>query len=132
MGVPREVWEEAMRSRGKLLDGSPLPKFEVTSCGVELEASLHAEIEQDCRSRGFYYVHSRMDRQTTCGVGTPDFVIALPGGKTFWVEAKARREKPKPDQLAAAAHLRKLGHHIAVVRNREEWLLELGYALNEP
>jgi hypothetical protein len=89
---------------------------------AEVEADLHAEILDYCRARGWLAVHSRMDVPQTAGIGTPDFVLALPGGRSVWVEAKARRNKPTSEQLAWLAGLRALGHHAHVVWSFEEFL----------
>ena len=92
------------------------------SAPCEREADLHDEIIALCRRRGWYYVHSRMDRRSTIGVGTPDFAIALPGGKMVWLECKRRGGKATPAQLAAIAQLRRLGHTAFVVDNLEDVL----------
>ena len=57
------------------------------------EGQLHDEILAWCRAKGFPVVHSRMDRPSTSGIGTPDFVVALPKGQTVWVEAKTAKGK---------------------------------------
>jgi len=91
---------------------------------VELEKGLHFEIMKYCDApeRRWYYVHSRMDKRSTTRLGTPDFVIALPTGRTLWIEAKARREKPSEEQLCTLAVLRKLGHEAVVVYNMADFL----------
>ena len=86
------------------------------------ESELHQLILDNCRVRGFRVLHARMDRPATCGVGTPDFVIALPGGRTLWVEAKARKGKLTSEQQAWMAALRVLGHRALVVRSFEEFI----------
>ncbi len=50
---------------------------------VDYEADLHDQIISYCQRNGWVIVHSRMDMRTTVGVGTPDFVLGAPGGKTF-------------------------------------------------
>jgi len=111
------------------------------------EASLHEEIEDLCRQQGWYYIHSRMDKPSTIGVGTLDFTIfahptrwlcrrcerivqspdAMDGGccsvgyapipRVFCFECKAKGGKATEQQLAAIAFLRKLGHVAEVVFN---------------
>lgn len=44
-----------------------------------------------------YYVWHRMDRATTCEVGTPDFVGVI-RGVAFVLEVKKPGKKPKPNQ----------------------------------
>lgn len=88
---------------------------------MQREADLHEAIRDYCRARGWRCVHSRMDRPSTCEVGTPDFAIVMPGGVTLWVEAKARTGKPTGEQLAWLAAIHRLGHVCGVVRNMEEF-----------
>ena len=89
----------------------------------ENEAKLHEEILNYCRSKGWSVVHSRMDRASTSSIGTPDFVVATPNGKTIWVEAKTAKGKLSVEQNAWLAALRKLGHHAGVVRHLQEFVM---------
>ncbi|TXH10455.1 MAG: hypothetical protein E6R03_15410 [Hyphomicrobiaceae bacterium] len=98
------------------------------SKAVEIEANLHAEILEFCRVRGWRAHHSRMDRPATCGVGTPDFAIAMPNGVTVWVEAKARTNKPTKEQTGWLAALNILGHVTGVVRNMDEFRAVIKHA----
>jgi len=95
------------------------------------ESDLHDQILDECKRRGWYVVHSRMDKATTCGVGTPDFVIAMENGKTLWVEAKSRQGKARPEQFAVAAWLTKLGHTWAIVRSMKDFTRVLSFATKE-
>jgi hypothetical protein len=63
-----------------------------------------------------------MDVPQTAGVGTPDFVIAMPGTSTLWIEAKTAKGKLTPAQSAWLAALRKCGHRAEVVRSMAEFL----------
>ena len=90
--------------------------------GVDLESKLHVQIIEHCKLHGWLYVHSQMNKRATVGVGIPDFIIAMPGGRTIWVEAKARKEKPTIEQLGRGRHLQKLGHEHYVVWNFDEFL----------
>lgn len=89
----------------------------------ETEAQLHQEILEYCRSKGWPVVHSRLDRPATVGVGTPDFTVAMPGGKTIWVEAKTAKGKLRPEQQAWLAALRAKGHRAGVVRHLQEFII---------
>ncbi len=90
---------------------------------VDSEAALHAEILEDCRAHGWPVHHARMDRPATCGVGTPDFAIALPNGRTVWIEAKSKTGKLSREQAAWIASLRRHGHTAEVVRSMSEFML---------
>lgn len=78
------------------------------------KGSLHEEIEAYCKSKGWYYVHSRTDKASTCGVGTPDFVIVTERG-TFWIEAKAKGKKATTEQLAAIVWINRIQPRRATV-----------------
>ena len=100
--------------------------------GVARERDLHAAILGFCRQQGWAVVHSRMDRPATSGIGTPDFVIGLPGGRTLWIEAKSGSKKPTPEQRAWLAMLRRLGHQAVIVRNLDEFLAALAVPGTSP
>lgn len=86
------------------------------------ESDLHDEILAYCRARRWPVVHSRMDVPQTAGIGTPDFVVALPAGRTVWVEAKAKGGKLRTEQLAWLTALRAVGHSATVVYSFGEFL----------
>jgi len=92
------------------------------SQGAVREADLHDAILSLCRARRWPVVHSRMDVPQTAGIGTPDFVVALPAGRVVWVEAKAATGKLRPEQQAWLTALRALGHTAEVVRSLSEFL----------
>ena len=89
---------------------------------VDREGDLHDQILDDIRRRGWLAIHSRMDMPTTTAPGVPDFGILADGGRTFWIECKARSEKLKPKQLAFHAIAHKLGHCVVTVWNFEDYL----------
>lgn len=95
----------------------------VVTAREQSERELHEQILAMCRSKGWPVVHSRMDVPSTSGVGTPDFVIALPIGRTVWVEAKTAKGKLRPEQAAWLAALRAKGHRAGVVRSIEEFVM---------
>lgn len=60
--------------------------------------------------------------------GVPDRLVLLPGGRTVFVELKARGRKPTPLQLVQHKRIQALGHEVRVIDSREqvdEWLREL-------
>jgi len=85
------------------------------------EQTLHYTIASECARRRFYVVHSRMDRPTTQAIGTPDFIVALPGGRTLWVECKRPGGKLRPEQGVARHCLLALDHIHAVVHTIAEF-----------
>jgi len=117
---------ELLAAKGWNLDGTRINRAigrpKSGAPGAEDEGELHNQILAYCRAKGWSVVHSRMDVPQTAGVGTPDFVIALPNGVTIWIEAKAKKRKPSMEQLAWIATLKKLGHRAAVVWSFEQFL----------
>jgi hypothetical protein len=86
------------------------------------EKQLHQYILEECRRRDLPCVHARLDLPHSCGIGTPDFVVALPGGRTLWVEAKVGKNKLTRAQAAWMAMLIKHGHDTAVVRSFRQFI----------
>lgn len=97
-------------------------KKSLTTDACENESELHGQIIDWLKSKGWYWVHSRMDRKTTTQLGVVDFIIAAPGGVTFWIEAKAKGNKPTPPQIGVAMMLERVGHRHATVWNFEQFL----------
>ena len=93
-----------------------------TRNGVVREASLHEEIFDDCRRRGWIALHGSMAERTCRTLGEPDFVILADGGRVLLVECKSRSGKLSPAQAALKHHAAKLGHTVHVVRSVEEFL----------
>jgi len=81
---------------------------------VEREKDLHGFIADYCRSQGWYFVHSRMDKRQTAGIGTPDFVIATRKGD-YYIEVKRKGGKPTREQMAVGIMLQHLGRNYALV-----------------
>jgi len=124
MGLVRSVSGDWMQPSNVSLHHAP-----VVSRAVQRESDLHEEIVAFCRSMVWPCHHSRMDRPATCGVGTPDFAIAIPGGVTVWVEAKAKGGKLRPEQAAWLASLRRVGHVAEVVHSMDEFRSVIGKAM---
>jgi len=90
--------------------------------GTVSEASLHEEIFDACRQRGWIALHGSMAERTCRTLGEPDFTILADGGRVLFVECKSRSGKLSPAQAALKFHAEKLGHTIHVVRSLEEFL----------
>jgi hypothetical protein len=87
-----------------------------------VESDLHEKILSDCARRGWLVVRSRMDMPSTNGVGVPDLLIFMDGGRCLLIECKSRTGKLRPEQLAWLAWAKRLGHRCAVVRSLAEFL----------
>jgi hypothetical protein len=86
------------------------------------EKKLHWRIIAECDRRGFPWVHARMDLPHTVAVGTPDFVVALPMGRTLWIECKSGARKLTPRQQAWMRRLTRNAHQAHVVRSFRQFL----------
>ena len=89
--------------------------------GSACEASLHEEIFDECRARGWIALHGSMAERSHRTLGEPDFTILADGGRVLFVECKTRTGKLSPAQAALKFHAEKLGHTIYVVRSLEEF-----------
>lgn len=89
--------------------------------GDDEESKLHQQIEDYCKQRRWYYVHSRMDRATTTALGVPDFIIAAEN-QTHWIEAKGPKTKVTREQEGTMHWLQSLGHNADIVRSFPEFL----------
>lgn len=52
-------------------------------------------------------------------VGTPDILIIW-RGRSYWIELKAGKNKPTPEQHECAAHLWRAGSIVVVLRSLQE------------
>ena len=118
--------------------------------GVSREiAGLHGPIIEECKRRGWKYIHSDPSRPTTCGEGVCDFVIyahsvrwmcpkcfyvskapvgclpdcetLLPVPRMFHIECKTVKGKLTIDQLAFIHWITKLGHTAHVITGMSEF-----------
>jgi hypothetical protein len=104
--------EDYNRNLAKALAKSPQPK---PADAVEDESELHEDIIRYCRSQGWAYVRSRMDKRSTSTVGAPDFVVYASGGRIFSFECKSRTGKLSTAQLAFRLQAEMNGHTVWIV-----------------
>lgn len=108
--------EAARRDRGTPLQGPPITV-------VARESDLHDQVMNECKRRGWLWVHARMDKASHMSVGAPDFIILADNGRVLWVECKRRDGKLSTEQQAFKAWAEKLGHEVHVVRSLEEFVI---------
>ena len=122
---------ESTKRRNPHLFGVPVQD---TRKAAASERDLHDEIEAELKRRSWYYVHSRMDRATTTQKGVTDFIIAAPGGVSFWIEAKRMGGKLTPEQTVTRHVLLGLNHYHKTVFSFKEFFEFVGggYKLNQP
>ena len=103
-------------------DGQKLQKGLSADGGDDDERQLHVAIAAYCRRADLPFIHSRMDRPTSIACGAPDFVIAMPGGKTLWLECKTAKGKLTTEQNAWLHWLKGKGHEAHVVRSMRQFM----------
>ena len=118
MGISDFQYQQMLARTTKVRPGPAPP----ASRDAQREADIHDQIEDHCRSKGWYPIHSRMDRATTQRKGIADFIIIAPGGVVFFVEVKRPGGKPTPEQLQFAAICKRHGQLYALVYSYEDYL----------
>ena len=85
---------------------------------------LHEQIIRHCQSQfpPWKFKHERTDKRTRSEEGSPDFVIALPGGRTIWIECKSKDAKLTTEQRAWKIQMNMLDHELHEIRSMEEFL----------
>ncbi len=87
------------------------------------EKDLQAKAEKLCRERGYHFFH---DRSRGSNVpGQTDLVIAMPKGRTLWVELKSKSGRLSDDQKRVRMILSALGHEWHEVRSYQQFILIL-------
>ncbi|MCW5552152.1 MAG: hypothetical protein KIS67_08285 [Verrucomicrobiae bacterium] len=121
MELSRIIPNDTLRRLNPHLFGTRSPQRGARN-GVVREASLHEEIFDECRRRGWIALHGSMAERTCRTLGEPDFVILADGGRVLFVECKSRSGKLSPAQAALKHHAAKLGHTVHVLRSMEDFL----------
>jgi hypothetical protein len=114
--------ERLLLRRKRFAEQPPIPKTAAQLLNeMKSESDLHIKIITACHAKGWYVVHSRMDRPSTQAVGVPDFVIATFKG-TYFIEVKRKGGKVTMAQLAAGVMLKHLGRKYALIHSFEEFV----------
>lgn len=87
--------------------------------GAAAERDMHVEFIEWLRAREIFFIHSRMDRPSTIGVGDPDFVL-LHGGKGCAVEFKRPSKRLSQAQAERLAMLQRTGTPAIVAYSVED------------
>jgi hypothetical protein len=91
---------------------------------VERESKLH-DVIIDWANRQWprvKFIRARMDKRSTIAIGSQDFTLFLPKGRTLCVELKAKGGKPTREQLIWHKEMEMLGHKVHVVYCFDEFL----------
>lgn len=108
------------KERKALEKWSPAAKKE--SKAVEREKDLHDAIKRHCDAKRWQYFHSRMDQRATITPGTPDLIIQMDGGRTLYIECKAKGKKRSKEQQIVAIRAEQLGHKVWLVYSLQEFI----------
>lgn len=95
---------------------------EPTPCAADPgpEKDLQAKAEKFCRERGYHFFHDRS--QGANAPGQTDLVIAMPKGRTVWVELKSKSGRLSADQKRVRMILSALGHEWHEVRSYRQFV----------
>lgn len=84
------------------------------------EAKLQAKAERYCEEHGYVWFH---DRSRKCNrKGFVDLVVALPGGRTVWIEFKSKGGRLRPEQATERDKLEAMSHKWCLVRSYRQFL----------
>jgi hypothetical protein len=84
------------------------------------ESDLQSKCENYCEDHGYPFFH---DRSRGCNEpGFVDLVVALPGGRTLWLELKSKKGRLSPDQQRWRRALLYLGHSWHSARSYRKFL----------
>lgn len=112
-----------MQMRGVKIDAMA-PTRTAVSLLDERESNLHKKIMAHCNAQypRWKYVHSATHKKSTVDIGVADFVIALPNGKTIYVEVKTKTGKLSTEQQGWIKEMSMLDHTVFVCRSMEDFL----------
>lgn len=84
------------------------------------ERVLQNRVEAYCQENALYAFHDRSRGKNT--PGHPDLIIAMPGGRTLWLELKSKTGRLSSDQARVRLMLMALGHEWHEVRSYRQFL----------
>jgi hypothetical protein len=76
------------------------------------------------------YFWQRLDKRATGKPGTPDFIVALPEGKTLWIEFKSADGVLSVPQAATFKNLARLGYRTSICHSGDEAIALAARALD--
>lgn len=84
------------------------------------ESMLQEKIEKYLHECGYYFFHDRSRGKNHAG--HPDLVIALPGGKTIWIELKSKHGRLSSEQSRTRQKLLFHGHEWHEIRSFKSFI----------
>lgn len=123
MITPEQFREMEARNESNKLKGLAADIVKLhTPDAVLKESDLHDEIVDECKRLGWLAFHGSMAHRAMRTIGEPDFTILADRGRVFFIEAKSKTGKLRPEQIGLAMMAEKLGHKITVVRTLKDFL----------
>jgi hypothetical protein len=89
------------------------------------EGDLQRRCEDYLREHGYPFIHDRSRRKNAPGE-ILDLTVALPGGRTVYIELKSKDGRASKDQRKTMQMLRYLGHEVHEVRSYRQFLRVVG------
>lgn len=109
---------------GNMILDSAVPVHPALAGTHESEKALQEQVANWLRQHNVWFCRSRMDRKTSNGLGTPDFLFAWPcneaGAIPVGVECKSATGKLTPDQERVRCEMHECGWFHFVIRSLSE------------
>ena len=88
------------------------------------ESALASKIVKHATGQGWPHIYFPQTKKLRNFLppGWPDFVIAIPGGRTIYLETKAAKGELRKKQTLMANMFRMLGHEYYKVKSFKRWL----------
>jgi hypothetical protein len=106
-----------------------VPEESIGSEAVE-QGKFAKWLKQEWEAGALEYFWQRTDKKATGKPGTPDFIVALPGGKTLWIEFKSPIGLLSPVQSATLKNLAILGYRTFIAHSGAEAIALVARALD--
>lgn len=116
MGISEFAYQQMVARLEKNSSREPIAPDAVSD---EIEG-LHYPIIAWCREHGAPYIRARSDKESTIGLGAPDFTILF-GGKVHFIECKSRTGQLTPEQIAWRLKAEAQGITVHVIRSMSEF-----------
>lgn len=113
--ITKEQFQEMQARVAPKCSENEMPSF-------RKESDLHASIMDECKRRGWLAFHGSMAHRAMRTIGEPDFTILADKGRVFFIEAKSKTGKLRPEQIGLAMMAEKLGHKIHCIRSLKDFL----------
>jgi hypothetical protein len=130
MNLPPNILRCMSQSdRARYLPDQPSSDDSIGSEALE-QGKFAKYLKEQWQAGRLEYFWQRLDKRATGKPGTPDFIVALPGGKTHWIEFKSPTGSLSPAQSATLKNLAILDHRTALCHSSAEAIALVARALD--